>query len=297
MTLRAIRLKNLPMLKKLKDDQGLKILVILASVVVIIFGLRAAESFFAPVLLAFFIATISFPITNWLREHRVPRMLAVLTTVLVDFAFLTGIILIAFSLVGDLQLGWEVKYQRLSMEKIVDSEQWAVGILTEWKVEDPAEKVREYVTGDLLAQLSSMSDILDVSKNVIGGVASFFAASFIVLILTVFMLTEARMYGRRLNAICEARGPDLQRLLSASKDIQRFLGIKTAVSLTDRVVGGFSLLGGGSGLLSPVGDFGFYAQLHPGRGLGHRRHSSDVARSPSLWLAEFFGRRDWLYRN
>jgi AI-2 transport protein TqsA len=227
------------MLKKLKDDQGLKILVMLASVVVIVFGLRAAESFFAPVLLAFFIATISFPITNWLRQHRVPRILAVLTTVLVDFAFLTGIILIAFSLVGDLQLGWEVKYQRLSMEKIVDSEQWAVGILTDWKVEDPAEKVREYVTGDLLAQLSSMSDILDVSKNVIGGVASFFATSFIVLILTVFMLTEARMYGRRLNAICEARGPDLQRLFSASKDIQRFLGIKTAVSLTTGLLAGF----------------------------------------------------------
>jgi len=51
------------------------------------------------------------------------------------------------------------------------------------------------------------------------------------MLLTVFMLSEARMFGRRFNAICEARGPNIQRMLSATKDIQRYLGIKTLVSL------------------------------------------------------------------
>lgn len=216
-------------------------LVIMASIVVVIFGLRAAESFFVPVLLAFFIATISFPITNWLREHRVPRVLAVLITVLVDFAFLVGMVFIALSLVGDLQLKWELKYQDLSLQKIKESEDWAVSVLKEWKVEDAEDKVREYVTGDLVNQLSTINvaDVVDVSKNVIGGVASFFGTTFVVLILTVFMLTEARMYGRRLNAICEARGPNLQRMFSATKDIQRFLGIKTAVSFATGLLAGF----------------------------------------------------------
>ena len=52
-------------------------------------ALRAAGAgypagFFVPVLLAFFIATVSFPIMSWLRSHKVPRSLAVLITVLVD---------------------------------------------------------------------------------------------------------------------------------------------------------------------------------------------------------------------
>ena len=47
------------------------------------------------------------------------------------------------------------------------------------------------------------------------------------------------MYGRRLNAICEAKGPNFERLLSATRDIQRFLGIKTVISLITGVLSGF----------------------------------------------------------
>jgi AI-2 transport protein TqsA len=59
-----------------------------------------------------------------------------------------------------------------------------------------------------------------------------------VIILTVFMLLEARMFGRRFSAICEARGPNFQRMLSATKDTQRYLGIKTAVSLATGLLAG-----------------------------------------------------------
>jgi AI-2 transport protein TqsA len=62
-------------------------------------------------------------------------------------------------------------------------------------------------------------------------VLSFLGTSLVVIILTVFMLTEARMFGRRMDAVCEAKGPNIQRMLSAVKDTQRYLGIKTAISL------------------------------------------------------------------
>lgn len=216
-------------------------LVAVSCLVVLVAGLKAASGFFVPVLLAFFIATVSFPVTDWLRRHRVPRMLAVFTTVLVDFAFLALIVLSALSLMGDLQTKWEDKYQQLSVERIKDLETWAVSTLREWKVEAPEEKVRDYVTGDLLAQLSGIkvADIVGVSTNVVGRVASFLGTAFVVLILTVFMLTEARMFGRRLNAICEARGPNIQRMLTATQGIQRYLGIKTAVSLATGFLAGF----------------------------------------------------------
>ena len=67
---------------------------------------------------------------------------------------------------------------------------------------------------------------------------TFFGTSIVILILTVFMLTEARMFGRRFKAICDARGPNFQRMLSATRDIQRYLGIKTLVSLGTGVLAG-----------------------------------------------------------
>ena len=235
-----------------KQEQGIRILIILGSVVILIAGLKAAASFFVPILLAFFIATVSFPITTWLREHKVPRFLAVLITVLVDFLFLAVIVVSAVGLIGDLQTKWETKYQQLTVERVDNAEEWAAGRLIGWlefeegghegdKMAEARSKVRTYVTDDLKASLSgiNMADILNISTNVVGRVASFLGTAFVVMILTVFMLTESRMFGRRLNAICEARGPNIQRMLTATQGIQRYLGIKTGVSLGTGFLAGF----------------------------------------------------------
>jgi AI-2 transport protein TqsA len=46
------------------------------------------------------------------------------------------------------------------------------------------------------------------------------------------------MFGRRLEAISQARGPNIERMFSATRDIQRFLAIKTAVSLVTGFLAG-----------------------------------------------------------
>jgi len=53
------------------------------------------------------------------------------------------------------------------------------------------------------------------------------------------MLSEARMFGRRVQAILEARGPNLDRFLSATADIQKYLGMKTLISLATGFLAGF----------------------------------------------------------
>jgi len=52
------------------------------------------------------------------------------------------------------------------------------------------------------------------------------------------MLSEARMFSRRFEAIVDARGPNLQRMLSATHDIQKYLGIKTLISIATGVLAG-----------------------------------------------------------
>ena len=85
-----------------KKLQATRILLTAAAVVIVVTGLKLGQSFFVPVLLAGFIATVSFPITSWLRKRRVPMPIAVLLTVLVDFAFMTGVVIIVITLTGDL---------------------------------------------------------------------------------------------------------------------------------------------------------------------------------------------------
>ncbi|MFD2158658.1 AI-2E family transporter [Rubritalea tangerina] len=267
---------------KPKAAEASKILIVLASLVLVIAGAKASADFVVPVLLAFFIATVSFPITHWLREHRVPRALAVFITVLVDFAFLAGVVLLGIMLIGELQTKWESKYYDLTKDRVTQLADNTSAFMDKWGMlsisgesaegeaidggedsgaggipraiveEDLSESEiavsegieaatnpavgqatrpgLEILTEELLKYLS-VNKVVQLGTDFLGKLVSFLGTTFIVMLLTVFMLSEARMFGRRFNAICEARGPNIQRMLSATKDIQRYLGIKTLVSL------------------------------------------------------------------
>jgi AI-2 transport protein TqsA len=267
--------------KAAKAAEASKILIVLASVVLVIAGAKASAEFVVPVLLAFFIATVSFPITHWLREHRVPRALAVFITVLVDFAFLAGVVLLGIMLIGELQSKWESKYYDLTKERVTQladntsefMDQWGmltigndasesdVAVPTAIEVSPREESLSESelavseginaITGPVVAtrpgidvlseeflKYLSVNKVVQLGTDFLGKLVSFLGTTFIVMLLTVFMLSEARMFGRRFNAICEARGPNIQRMLSATKDIQRYLGIKTLVSLVTGFMAG-----------------------------------------------------------
>lgn len=219
--------------------QATRILVTAAAVVVLVTGLKLAQDFFIPVLLAAFIATVSFPITSWLRNHRVPRALAVFLTVVVDFAFLTGIVIIVITLMGDLDAKWQDKYYPAMNEKIDEVRETAIVLLEKWQIPGAQDKVDDYATIEIPQKIGENVNFLDVGKDVAFGVVGFLGTTLLILILTVFMLSEARMFGRRVNAILEARGPNLDRIMAATADIQRYLAMKTVVSLATGVLAGF----------------------------------------------------------
>jgi len=213
--------------------------ILLGALVLLVAGLKVAQGFFLPVLLAFFVATVSFPITCVLRKRGVPRSLAVLFTVLFDFAFIAGIILLGFTLVSDLQRKWDMRYATQLTEQVRSGSESLAAQLERWGVADAREKIQMAVENNLSnLQEIRFEKIWDVSTGVLSQVVGFFGASVVVVILTIFMLSEARMFGRRLEAISQARGPNIARMLSATRDIQRYLAIKTAISLATGLLAG-----------------------------------------------------------
>ena len=213
--------------------------LLFAALVIAVAGLRAAQSFFVPMLLAFFIATVSYPVTSWLQRHRVPPVLAVLLTVLVDFAFLAAVVVLGVTIIGDLQERWDAEYYELARAKILEANGAIAGKLGEWGVEDAAEKLNEF-TNENLAEMRNVkfAQIWNLGTGVVGRVLSFFATSGVVIVLTVFMLSEAQGFSRRFGAIQEARGPNFERLTDAMRDTQRYLGIKTVISLATGLLAG-----------------------------------------------------------
>ena len=213
--------------------------LLFAALVIGVAGLKAAQSFFVPVFLAFFIATVSYPITSFLQRHKVPPAVAVLFTVLVDFAFLAAVVVLGVTIVGDLQEKWDAEYYDLARAKILEANSAIAGKLDEWGVEDAVEKLNSF-TNENLAELRNIKfgQIWTLGTGVVGRVLTFFATSGVVIVLTIFMLSEAQGFSRRFGAIRAARGPNFERLAGAMRDTQRYLGIKTIISLATGLLAG-----------------------------------------------------------
>lgn len=207
-------------------------ILVLASLIIVVAGLKVAQSFFIPVLLAFFVATISYPVTKSLTERRVPSKVAVAITVLVDFAFIAGVVMLGVVLVGDLQSKWDDKYAGQVYDKVSNASESLAETLESWGVADAKEQIQIVVDNNLAnLQQIQFDKILSFGTGVLGQVLGFFGIIIIFLILTVFMLSEADRFSRRLDAITRASGPDIARMMKATRDIQRYLAIKTVVSL------------------------------------------------------------------
>lgn len=229
----------MPTLPETGKIKASKALVIFATLVIIIAGLKEAQIFLMPILIAAFIATISFPLLNLLREKKVPRPIAVFLTVAVDFVFLAALAVLAFTLVGDLQEKWNDKYAAEVSGQIRELSKSLANKLNDYGVVDAQKKIDEAVNNNL-ASLKNIrfEKIWDLGTDVVERVIAFFGTFILTLILIVFMLSEARMFGRRFEAISHARGPNLAKILNASKDIQRFLAIKTVISLATGLLAG-----------------------------------------------------------
>lgn len=207
-------------------------LLVIASVVIIIAGLKAAQNFFLPVLLAFFVATVSYPVTDALIRRRVPRSIAVFLTVLVDFAFIAAVVVLGVVLLQDLQSKWNSKYAGEIYNQARATSEGLALKLAEWGVPDAQGKIQDVMENNLenLRQIR-LERIWDLGTGVLGHVMGFIGAVTILLILMVFMLSEAKSFGSVFDAVGRARGPNLTRVVHATRDIQRYLAIKTIISL------------------------------------------------------------------
>jgi AI-2 transport protein TqsA len=214
-------------------------LILIGSLVLVVGGLKIAQGFFLPIMLAFFVATISLPITNWLISRRLPRALAVLVTVLVDFSFIVALVLLTTTLADELREKWNTRYAAEITQRVQIESASLARTLEEWGVQEAKEKIDLAVKTNLNnLQNIRFERVWDLGTGLVGRVIGFFGGFLVVLILTVFMLLESQMFEQRLEAICQARGPNIARLLSATKDIQRYLAIKTVISLATGILAG-----------------------------------------------------------
>jgi AI-2 transport protein TqsA len=209
------------------DDKGertanVPALVILASFVIVVAGMKAASSLLVPFFLAVFIAVICTPPLFWLQRKGVPKVLA-LTSILVAI-LVVGLLfgaLIGPSL-NDFLSSLPGYQERLS-NHIADLVSWLRGK----GVNIPAEEV---------PRILNPGWVMNWAGSIFSALSSVLTNGFLILLTVVFILLEAADLPKKLRVVLKNPERSLSNIEKFGREAKRYLVIKTLISAATGLV-------------------------------------------------------------
>ncbi len=211
--------------------EGARFLLTAAAFVIVIMGLQAARSVLLPIMMAVFLAIISYSITKLLSKYlRFPHWLAVTATVAADGGILFGVASVIKYLAADMKATLQGDFTARMVEKYNELMGW----LGNFGMEEQARAI-----------FSSPQDLFDTQQLVgmvqaISGQAiSFVTTCTLVLVLMTFMLGEAKLFKRNVHKLPNST-KGKEDFTVALRGIQRYLLIKTIASGTTGLLAGWA---------------------------------------------------------
>lgn len=268
--------REFSMFESMEKNPGARYLLILACLVVVVAGLKAAAPILVPFFLALFLAIVSMPVMFGLRMRRVPAPLAIFLTVALDALLFGFLVLLAGNSFGNFSERAPRYWTRL---------QTRMGDGVEWLREHGL--VPDAYQFDGFTGLFEPGAVVGFLQGTLQTVASLFTLTFLVALVMVFILAEATVFPFKFQAILGRSSEGRRRMTKTIKEVQAYLGIKTLVSLaTGLTAGVFCWL---MGLEFPVllGIVAFVLNYIPTIG-------SIIAAIPAMTLALILQEPSWM---
>lgn len=188
-----------------------------AALVVIIAGLRAAAPLVVPFFLAAFIAIISAPPLFWLRRKGVPALVAI--------GIIMAALLVLFTVLATL-IGTSLDNFLQDMPMYQQRLQEQFGQLFTWL---GARGVQ--VNFSTLLKSFDPGVGIQVATGVLSGLGSMLSNGFLIMLTVIFILLEAASFSNKLGTLLDDPERSFARLRLFFQNIQRYMAIKTAISL------------------------------------------------------------------
>ena len=214
-------------------------LVAAAAFVVVVAGMQAAREIVVPFLMAAFLAILCGPPIAWMQRKRLPRGVAIGVVLLGMVAVGGAVMAAAWGSIRQLAALMPSYTERLRGEVAslkTELAQWHLPFL---EGGDDAPGMQQ------LLEVIDPANALDVVGQFAGQLGGLFANAFLILLLVIFLIVEAAGIRDRVGAGSTDRDGALERFDRALTEINRYMGLKTFVSLVTGAVlaGWLALLG------------------------------------------------------
>lgn len=199
-----------------------RFLLTTASFIIVVAGMRAAESILVPFIVAAFLAIISTSPVFWLRQKRVPVAVAILLVILGVLSVGLAFILVIGTSLDDF-LEAIPRYQARLTQEIMPLIQWIEGLGVQFDKEMVLESIDPGASMRLVAKM-------------LAGLGGILTNSLLILLTVIFILLEASSFQQKVGrAFGDPKGT-ISQLKRITDAINNYLAIKTLVSLGTGVV-------------------------------------------------------------
>lgn len=204
------------------DNTGLQWLLGMASMIIIIAGLKAAEPIVLPMMLALFISIISIPPLRWLTRHRVPSSLGIII-VLATIVLFGGILGVIVATSVDTFMTrlpeYEARLNELTIALVPQLQQWGMPVDRE----------------TLLDQFNP-GQAMGLVGRTITGLGSMLTTTFLIIFIVMFLLLEQSTFAVKMRHAL----PNADRSLASTSNfigqVNKYLVIKSSISVVTGVV-------------------------------------------------------------
>ncbi|MBM95095.1 MAG: hypothetical protein CMI09_04515 [Oceanospirillaceae bacterium] len=188
-----------------------------AAAVIIIAGIKSAADMLVPFLLAIFIAVLSAPLMRWLTRRHIPDVAAVL--ILVSGLLILGTALATF-LGGTLNAFYKdiPLYETKLETMLAGTVDWIRGFGLD-------------IPDNVLQDAINPGVVMGTVTRVFNGLGSVLTNTFLILFTVVFILLEASGMPAKLKTAFGEQTTALEHFERFSDLVQRYLAIKTLMSL------------------------------------------------------------------
>lgn len=193
--------------------------LVMAAVVIVLAGIKAAAVIVVPFLLAFFLAVILSPFFLWLKSKKVNEIFALFIIV----SLLLAIITILFMLVGNSVQDFSNNVPAYEAKLRADLVSLLEKLQT-WGMEIPKEDILNLV---------NMQSIMQYIASTLKSLGSLVTKSFMIILTVVFMLMEISQFS---NKLTQTNSNSLENFIDISDSIKHYLMLKFFTSAATGII-------------------------------------------------------------
>ena len=199
------------------DHRSLRILIIAAALVIIVWGINQAQSVLVLLLVSVFLAVVARAPVLWMEGKHIPSVFAVSIVVAARVIFLLGIGVVVGASLNSFSNALPF-YQTRMHDMLFGFEALLAG-------------KGIAVTDEVLLGYVNPGAVMNLTASLFASLSSTLSNTVLILLTTTFVLLEASGFPAKLRLVHDYPKAPLPRVLRFVKDINRYVVVKTLINL------------------------------------------------------------------